>query len=302
MRPALLYQRHSRFFVAGPDIARHAGVPLVLEWNCSEAWTRANWEEPPAPFRALDPMLCSMERHVVRRAAKVLAVSRPAADIAPEAGADPAAVVVVPNATHVAEIRALTDGTHPRGQRRVLVGWIGSFGVWHGATVLMKSMAQSTGVDLLMIGDGWERDACQVLADSLGIAKRIEWAGSLPHAEAVRRLAECDVLASPHVPLDGQAFFGSPTKLFEYMAIGRPIIASDLEQLGEVLEDGRTALLVRPGDPAALAARIAEIAELPDRGAALGAAARQEATQHHDWVHRADAVLTSLLGPEAMAG
>ena len=66
-------------------------------------------------------------------------------------------------------------------------------------------------------------------------------------------MAACDLLASPHVPnSDGTPFFGSPTKLFEYMAMGKGIIASDLDQIGEVLEHDHTAWMVKPGDAESL--------------------------------------------------
>jgi glycosyltransferase involved in cell wall biosynthesis len=123
---------------------------------------------------------------------------------------------------------------------------------------------------------------------------RIEWDGALPHDEALARLAACDILASPHVPLPDQPFFGSPMKIFEYMALGRPIVASRLEQLGEVLEDGRTAVLVRPGDAGDLAAGIERVLSVPDRGAALGRAARTEVERAHTWDSRAADILAAL--------
>lgn len=292
LQPAFIYQRHGAFLVAGADLAHTVCIPLVLEWNASEVWCRANWEQTRRLLRVLDPLLSSMERHIVRAAARILAVSTPAAHMALEAGADPSKVFVIPNAAHTAQISELIRDVPPRAASRPLIGWIGSFGPWHGAEVLVEALAHlDEGVDLLMIGDGRERHGCERLAERLGLAHRIEWAGSLPHDEAVRRLARCDILASPHVPLPGQQFFGSPTKLFEYMAIGRPIVASNLEQLGEVLDDHRTARLVEPGDVASLTAGIAQILAMTDRGAGLGEAARREAREHHDWTHRAQAVL-----------
>ena len=73
--------------------------------------------------------------------------------------------------------------------------------------------------------------------------------GSLPSDKVAEYLDASDILVSPHIPMpDGSRFFGSPTKLFEYMAMGKAIVASRLEQLAEVLEHDRTAWLVTPGN------------------------------------------------------
>ena len=149
-------------------------------------------------------------------------------------------------------------------------------------------------VRLRMIGEGSGLEACRRLAQSAGVDNRIEWTGSLPHEEALRRLADCAVLLSPHVhTLDGE-FFGSPTKLFEYMALGRPIVASRLAQIAEVLEDGRTARLVAPGNPSELANGILSVLALPDRGEAMACAAREDAKLKHRWEHRAQAILLTV--------
>jgi len=182
-------------------------------------------------------------------------------------------------------------------RNRSRIGWIGSFGPWHGAEVLIRALSvMPAEVDLLMIGDGSLRTACQSLADELGVSSRVEWTGALPHCDALQLLFRCDLLASPHTPLPGQEFFGSPTKIFEYMALGRPIVASALGQIAEVLEDGRTARLVPPGDVQALANAVVELLKRADRGAALGRAAQSEARRRHTWEHRAVDVLNALQG------
>jgi glycosyltransferase involved in cell wall biosynthesis len=281
---------------AGVEAGRALGVPVALEFNSSVRWTRANWNETRRLGQALLGHVGAAERFAVTRADRVVAVSTPAARIAVEIGAAPEQVVVVPNGVDIGRVDAARRQARRAGGRHgATVGWVGSFGVWHGAPVLVTAMAQlHDDVGAVMIGDGKERGQCQELARRLGVADRIEWTGALTHAEAVARLSECDVLASPHVPLDGQAFFGSPTKLFEYMAIGRPIVASALEQIAEVLEDGRTAVLVRPDDPAALAAGITAVLHEPDRGRRLGDAARLEAERAHRWDDRARCILQCL--------
>jgi glycosyltransferase involved in cell wall biosynthesis len=298
---AFVYQRHAPFLTAGATIARARGIPLVLEWNSSEVWIRRNWQTQYAVERLVDPLLAAMERHVVAQATLVSAVSREAARVAFEAGASPSKTLVIPNAVDIAAIDRSLDGAAVRAVNgSVTLGWAGSFGPWHGAEVVVKALALLPDeIRLVMVGDGVERASCLALAQSLGVDRRIEWTGPLAHPLAVGTLARCDLLISPHTPLgDGQPFFGSPTKLFEYMAIGRPIVASALGQIGEVLEDRVTARLVTPGDVSELAGAIAEVVRMPDRGRHLGDAARREAVTHHTWDERV-AALVGRLGRSA---
>jgi glycosyltransferase involved in cell wall biosynthesis len=297
IRPAFVYQRHSAFLTAGAAVAESANVPLVLEWNGSEPWIREHWEAQWRVERFLDPLLEAMERMVVSRSTLLVAVSRDAAEMALQVGAAPDQTMVVPNAVDIGFVDRSLNGAagtvdRPSG---TLLGWAGSFGPWHGAEVVVTALARlPQDVRLVMVGDGVERAACQQLAASLGVGDRVEWTGSLPRPVALKTLAGCDLLVSPHTPLAGQPFFGSPTKLFEYMALGRPIVASRLGQIGEVLEDGVTARLVAPGDVDDLVQGILSVLLLPDRGRQLGEAARREAAAGHTWDIRARAVLDRL--------
>jgi glycosyltransferase involved in cell wall biosynthesis len=105
-------------------------------------------------------------------------------------------------------------------------------------------------------------------------------------------LDACDILLSPHVPLeDGSEFFGSPTKLFEYMAMGKGIVASRLGQIGDVLKDEKTALLVEPGNAQQLAEAILRLDTSRELREKLGLAAREAAIASHTWKINAQRVL-----------
>ena len=82
---------------------------------------------------------------------------------------------------------------------------------------------------------------------------------------------------------DGTPLFGSPTKLFEYMAMGKGIVASDLDQIGEVLEHDRTAWMVEPGNADSLAAGLKVLIDDVQLRERLGRAARDEAVANHTW-------------------
>jgi len=304
LRPTVVYQRHSAFLTAGAAVAGALGRPLVLEWNGSAVWARAHWERRLLLEGVFTPLAVSLERRIAAAADLVVAVSEPAAEMARQAGATPDRVVVVPNGVDVRAVRPDLAGDGRNQELRdhgdgPLLGWVGTFGPWHGAEVLIRALSLlSPPTRLLMIGDGERRAECAALARSLGVAERVLWLGVVPHGTALARLAACDVLVSPTVPLPGVPFFGSPTKLFEYMALGRPIVASRLDQLAEVLEDGRNACLARPGDPADLAKAIRSVLGSRDRGEQLGRQARRDAVHRHTWDHRAAAILERLEATE----
>ncbi|MFY9698941.1 MAG: glycosyltransferase family 4 protein, partial [Rhodoplanes sp.] len=250
-----------------------------------------------------------IEEANLRAAALIVVVSEVLRDQLTARGHDPARIVVVPNGVNPDAI-----GPHladPARRPRLglpldvpVIGFIGSLGLWHGVEVLIEAFDRllrghpdiaARDPRLLIIGDGDRMPMVRALIAKLGLADRIKLTGVVPQAEGVRFLASSDILVSPHVPNpDGSPFFGSPTKIFEYMALQRPIAASRLGQLGALLDHGRTALLTEPGNPDDLAEAIATLLRQPDLAEKLARAARREAVERHSWDQRVDVILSSL--------
>ena len=119
--------------------------------------------------------------------------------------------------------------------------------------------------------------------------------GAVAQEAGPAHLAACDILVAPHVPnADGTPFFGSPTKLFEYMAMGKGIVASDLDQIGEVLRHDETAWLVRPGDVASLVEGLLALIGDPGLRDRLGRAAREAAVARHSWSEHTRRIVHTL--------
>jgi glycosyltransferase involved in cell wall biosynthesis len=131
----------------------------------------------------------------------------------------------------------------------------------------------------------------------------VAFTGAVGFDEIPELLAACDLCVSPHVPNpDGSPFFGSPTKLFEYMAAGRAVVASELGQIGDVLEHGRNGWLVPPGDPAALARAVVHLAYEPRLRSTLGRAARSDVLHRHSWNAHVGRILARLAHPTGAHG
>jgi glycosyltransferase involved in cell wall biosynthesis len=307
-RPAFVYQRYSLNNYAGLRIARRHGVPFVLEYNGSEIWMAQQWSRP-LKYEALSRRI---EQLNLSAADLVVVVSRAMRDDVVGRGVDPSSVLVNPNGVDANRYRPDIDGAAIReryGLRGiVVVGFIGTFGPWHGAEILARAFVRllkddrtrARPVRLLMIGEGARLAAVRQILMNGGAMGDAVFTGLVAHEDGPAHLAACDVLASPHVAnLDGTPFFGSPTKLFEYMAMGKGIVASDLDQIGEVLEHNRTAWLVPPGDVNGLADGLRRLIDDPALRAALGSAARREAVTRYTWrahTHRMIEQLASRLG------
>jgi len=289
---AFVYQRYSLDNYAGLRLAQSLRVPFVLEYNGSEIWMARHWGHP-LKYEALATRI---ELLNLRGADLVVVVSRAMNDELRERGVPVDRILVNPNAVDADRYSPEIDGSRVverlgwRGT--IVIGFIGTFGPWHGAHVLAQAFvellrdrpAYRDTVRLLMIGDGAGRSAAQQILTSAGLDDRVAFTGLLPQEQGPSYLAACDILASPHVPNpDGSPFFGSPTKLFEYMAMGKAIVASDLDQIGEVLRHGETGWLVPPGDVTGLARGLAHLVDDRPLRAALGAAARRDVLARHTW-------------------
>ncbi len=303
--PDFVYQRYSLLNYSGAEVSSRLRCPFVVEYNGSEVWVARNWSTPLMFERLAD----RIERANLRRADLVVVVSKALRDEVVGRGVPPERVLVNPNAVAPQQYHPAIDGASIRRrlnqEGRLVIGFIGTFGPWHGAEVLAQAVrsviAQCPQAHFLFIGDGSGMPRVREIVAADGVEGQVTFAGLVPQEEAPAYLAACDILVSPHVPNpDGTPFFGSPTKLFEYMAMGKGIVASDLDQIGEILSHGKTAWLVRPGDPEDLAAGIVALARDPDLRSALGRAAREEVVAKHTWNRHVGRMLEKMVELELL--
>lgn len=263
---------------AGPDIAhthlvhadlyglpaaRRAGVPGAVS-------TRHN----DNPFRRR-PLIGLANRWATCRADRVIAISGALADFVRRVEGIPAEKVVTvrygldpvdapPGASAAA--RSSLGGR----EGEVVIGYFGRLIAQKGVDTLLAAFAEvrrgHPHVRLAIVGDGDQRTALEAQTAALKLGEAVTFAGWVP--DAARLMPGCEVVAMP------SRWEGFGLVALEAMNAARPLVASRVSALPEIVADGETGRLVLPDDPAALAAALSDLLADPVRAAAMGRAGR----------------------------
>ena len=288
-RPQLVYGRHSLMSDASAEASTLLGASHVLEVNNLAEWFSSEfggWK------RLIQwPLIRTIERRVTHAADLCIAISEPVAAALERIGVPRSKIMVQFNGVDPDRFPADLSGAdvrrrYPLGDAPV-AGFVGTFGDWHGAENLVRAIPailnSIPGAKFLFVGDGARKEAAESLVRSLGVSAAAVFTGLIPQDDAPPYLAACDVLVSPHSWTRSEPFIGSPTKVFEYMAAGRGIVASRLGQISDVLAQEETALLVPPDDINALAKSVTRLLESPELSRSMGARARATVFEKHTW-------------------
>ena len=297
--PIFIYQRYSLSNFSGAMLAEKFRCPFVLEYNGSEVWIAKNW----GANNKQNSFAEKIENLNLKRADLIVTVSEALKDTLISAGVQESKILVNPNGVDSDLYSPNVDGSMVRQKYSIensyVFGFIGTFGDWHGVLVLIQAFhivvdaipSGRENLRLLMVGDGKLMPDVEKYIIENRLSDCCILTGTVPQSEGAKYLSACDVLVSPHVPnSDGSRFFGSPTKLFEYMAMGKTIIASELDQIGEILDDS-VAVLVPPGDVEQLSISMQRCYENPGAYSSLGKYARERVKERYTWKAHTDKII-----------
>jgi glycosyltransferase involved in cell wall biosynthesis len=272
-RPDFIYERYNLFLLAGGMLRNKLGIPLLLEVNSPLAEERGRH----SGGLGLPWLARWAESRAWRNADFVLPVTRVLAGHIIAAGVPADRIVVIPNGInrdHFAAAPASEAAKQKLGLAgKLVLGFTGFVRDWHGVDRVIRWMATAdapANAALMVVGDGPVRGDLERLAAELELQDRVRFTGVIDRDRVPEHVAAFDIALQPAV-----VAYASPLKLFEYLALGKAVIAPRQPNIEEILTDGDNALLFDAAEAGAFErglSRLCGDAALRERVAAAAAA------------------------------
>lgn len=296
LRPDVLHAHDSNALVPVALAARRTRVPFV--YDAHDLWLgRPRRERSRLYFALGNAWYALVERLLVPRAAAVLTVSEPIARHLERRYRVPEVTLVpnypAPELATAAPSRSLREipGGQALDPHRPVVLYLGGLMGGRGLEELVTAMVEVPEGQLVLVGDGVLGEPLRRRAHDLGIGDRVHLLDPVPPGDVVSVAASADVGVSPIVPSCLNYRYSLPNKLFQYLAAGLPVVASDFPQVRDVVAGADAGLLVDTSRPSAIAAAIRELLADPARRAAMGTRGRAAVTDRFNWATSATALL-----------
>lgn len=232
----------------------------------------------------------ALETFVLRRADHIIVICEPLREEVLRRGIDPRKISVVPNGVDTTSFTPQTRRQEVlaryglNGER--VVGFIGTFFSYEGLATLVQAApllcARDPNIRILIVGGGEQEAALRRLVSERHLEDQVIFAGRVPHKQIQALYAVMDVLVYPRVSRRITELV-SPLKPLEAMAMGKAVVASDVGGLRELIHDGQTGLLFRPGDSEALAQACLRLIEDRPLAERLGRQARAHVETKRGW-------------------
>jgi glycosyltransferase involved in cell wall biosynthesis len=279
-----VYERFGIFQALGRRFQR-GGVPWILEANgpffyeashqrksIAMGWLARRLEL--AAYRQCDALVC------VTEALKETLLRE--CSVAPEK------IVVVPNGVDT----AFFDPARYESQRPLdglVLGFVGSLVEWQGLDLLLDVLAELRAerfdLSLVIVGEGPAREALEAQTRALGLTSQVRFVGSVPSEMVPSHISGVDIGFSGQVA-SRMGMYHSPLKLYEYMAMAKPVIASAFADARAVVRDGETGFLFEAGNGPALKRALRRAYEARAQFPLMGGRARALMVAEHTWLAR----------------
>jgi glycosyltransferase involved in cell wall biosynthesis len=288
-RPDFIYDRYITYNQSAIWAAHYAGIPVVLEVNAPLAYERAQYETLCFPRLAQ-----AMERHICKAADVTIVVSTPLKRHLMNIGVPESKLVVMPNGVNLEKFSPNISDNGLRAQlgisNRIVIGFVGILRDWHRVDLLLDALAminwERLNLHVLIVGDGPAEQQLKEQAAGQGLHERVSFTGRVPHAEICHYIAAMDIAVSPHATP-----YASPMKILEYMAMGKVVVAPDMENIRDIITNGWDGILFEPENVTVLSSCLTQLSTHPETRQQLSQSARETIEKGRTWQHNAKRVI-----------
>jgi glycosyltransferase involved in cell wall biosynthesis len=288
-KPDIIYERFSLFLFAGLWVRRATGLPLLLEVNAPLFEERARNDG-----LKLHRLGRWAQKRLWNGVDRVLPVTGVLADMVEANGVPRERITVIPNGINPGRFGKVLDNAAARKALglppRLVLGFTGFVRGWNAVHRLIDFAAlhqDRLDLHILVVGDGPARASLESHAAAKGVADRLTMTGVVERDDVARAVAAFDIAVLP-----GVTPYASPLKLFEYLQLGRAIVAPDSANIREILTDGQNALLFDPARDGAMEEALLALCNDPALRSWLGEEARRTiAEKSLTWDRNAERVV-----------
>lgn len=286
-RPTILHA-HSPMLnaLAALKVGARLKVPVVYE-------VRASWEDALVSHGRMNRGIAYalarfLETYCVRSADAVVTISQGLAHDLLERGVNESNLFMIPNAVDVRRFapEAQAPASEVKRFDTPVIGFIGSFYSYEGLDILIRAGERLVGdrpeIRFLLVGGGPEEDRLRELCAESEIGAHVTFAGWLPNDRIIEAYRDIDILVYPR-RRNRLTELVTPLKPLEAMALGKIVLASDVEGHRELIEDGRTGFLFRADDVSDLVVHLRNLLEARQIWPSVGLAARQFIERERNW-------------------
>ncbi len=297
-RPDVLMIRYNLLNFSASIVAKLKRIPVVLEVNSPHAFERKNltndvWHLPLIPFIIERLNFCLADRIItVSEALKKYYLERKVPDDK---------IFVIPNGVNIKRFNPDISSLLIREKfalgNQVVMGFVGSFHYWHGLDNIMhlidRIYEKYQNVSYLLVGDGPLKRKVEDFVTSSNYDDRVILTGYVPHEDVPSHVAAMDIVLAPYPHMN--FFYFSPLKLFEYMAAGKAVVASEIGQIAEIIKNGENGFLYDPGDLDSFVEKTCELIEDTNLRKRFGVKSRATIVNSFTWEKNVKSIMNVML-------
>jgi glycosyltransferase involved in cell wall biosynthesis len=285
-----IYERYALNTFAGTLVAKKMKIPIVIEVNDATFIERVR-------KLAMKGIASRIENWVFRQVDHLATISTYFKELIAKTGISSSKISVLPNAVGEEELNRAVNPVSMKEERgikdEIVIGYVGAFVFWHRVDMLLEAFAnnlkENQRIKLLMVGDGVTFKQSSDYVKNTGIQSNVIFTGRVDHADVFNHIAAMDICVMPD-----SNDYGSPVKLFEYMAMGKAVIAPKLGPIEDVIKDRENGILFKKSEVTDLARAIKLLVDDKNLRSIIGERARQAVLQNHTWTKNAEKVLSFI--------